>query len=64
MQKYIIALYIRLSIEDYKYESMSIENQRLELNAYVRTMPEADYAEIIEFVDNGFTGTNFERPHI
>ena len=64
MQKYIIALYIRLSIEDYKYESMSIENQRLELNAYVRTMPEADYAEIIEFVDNGFTGTNFERPQV
>ena len=25
MQKYVIALYIRLSIEDYKYESMSIE---------------------------------------
>lgn len=64
MQKYIIALYIRLSIEDYKYESMSIENQRLELNAYVRTMPEADYAEVIEFVDNGFTGTNFERPQV
>ena len=64
MQKYIFALYIRLSIEDYKYESMSIENQRLELNAYVRTMPEADYAEIIEFVDNGFTGTNFERPQV
>lgn len=27
MQKYVIALYIRLSIEDYKYDSMSIENQ-------------------------------------
>ena len=32
MQKYVIALYIRLSIEDYKYDSMSIENQRLVLN--------------------------------
>lgn len=64
MQKYVIALYIRLSVEDYKYESMSIGNQRLELNAYVRTMPEADYAEVIEFVDNGFTGTNFERPQV
>ena len=28
MQKYVIALYIRLSIEDYKYDSLSIENQR------------------------------------
>ena len=27
MQKYVIALYIRLSIEDYKYDSLSIENQ-------------------------------------
>jgi len=26
MQKYVIALYIRLSIEDYKYDSLSIEN--------------------------------------
>ena len=34
MQKYVIALYIRLSIEDFKYDSMSIENQRLVLNEY------------------------------
>ena len=32
MQKYVIALYIRLSLEDYKYDSMSIENQHLALN--------------------------------
>ena len=31
MQKYVIALYIRLSIEDYKYDSLSIENQSLVL---------------------------------
>ena len=41
MQKYVIALYIRLSIEDYKYDSMSIENQRLVLNEYAAGMPEA-----------------------
>ena len=29
MQKYIIALYIRLSLEDSKYDSLSIENQEL-----------------------------------
>ena len=35
MQKYVIALYIRLSIEDYKYDSLSIENQSLALHEYV-----------------------------
>ena len=35
MQKYVIALYIRLSIEDYKYDSLSIENQSLVLHEYV-----------------------------
>ncbi|MBR3999260.1 MAG: recombinase family protein, partial [Clostridia bacterium] len=64
MQKYVIALYIRLSIEDYKYESMSIENQRLVLNAHAASMPEYENAEILEFVDNGYTGTNFERPQV
>lgn len=64
MQKYVIALYIRLSIEDYKYESLSIENQRLILREYVQSMSEGDYAEVLEFVDNGYSGANFERPQI
>ena len=34
MQKYVIALYIRLSLEDYKYDSMSIENQHLALSEF------------------------------
>lgn len=29
MRKYVIALYIRLSVEDIKTESLSIPNQRL-----------------------------------
>lgn len=64
MQKYVIALYIRLSIEDYKYDSMSIENQRLVLNEYASAMPEALNSEVLEFVDNGYSGTNFERPQV
>ena len=28
-QKYVIALYIRLSVEDFKTESLSIPNQKL-----------------------------------
>ncbi len=64
MPAYVIALYIRLSIEDVKYESMSIENQKLTLHEYASTLPEAGRAEILEFVDNGYTGTNFERPEV
>lgn len=64
MGKYNIALYIRLSIEDSKYDSLSVENQRLILNEYALSMPEAANAEIREYVDNGYSGTNFERPAI
>ena len=64
MQKYIIALYIRLSLEDSKYDSLSIENQKLILNEFALSMPEAENAEISEFIDNGYSGTNFERPAI
>ena len=64
MTDYVIALYIRLSLEDCKVDSLSIENQRLMLHEYVRSMPEGETAEIIEFVDNGYTGTNFERPQV
>lgn len=45
MQKYIIALYIRLSLEDSKYDSLSIENQRMILNEFALSMPEAENAE-------------------
>ncbi len=64
MQKYVIALYIRFSIEDYKYDSLSIENQSLVLHEYAASMPEALNAEITEFIDNGYSGTNFERPQV
>ncbi len=64
MQKYVIALYIRLSLEDYKYDSMSIENQHLVLHEFVDTMSESSNAEVLEFIDNGYSGTNFERPKV
>jgi len=60
---YIIAKYIRLSIEDSKSDSMSIENQRLLLNRHICSMGLPD-TEIREFVDNGYSGTNFERPAV
>jgi DNA invertase Pin-like site-specific DNA recombinase len=64
MRKYIIALYIRLSVEDYKTESLSIRNQRIYLMNHAMTLPEYDDAEILEFTDNGHSGANFERPAV
>lgn len=64
MREYVIALYIRLSVEDYKYDSLSIESQRRLLNEVAASLPEADGAEITEYVDNGYSGANFERPQI
>lgn len=34
------------------------------IDTYIAGMLEANYAEILEFVDNGYTGTNFERPEV
>jgi len=59
----VIVKYIRLSIEDAKNDSLSVENQRLLLDAHIAEMcvPET---EVLEFVDNGHSGTNFERPAV
>ena len=64
MRKYLIALYIRLSLEDSKTESMSIPNQRLILREKAMSLPEWENAEVMEFVDNGHSGMNFERPAV
>lgn len=59
-KKYITALYLRLSKDDGdKEESESISNQRKILRAF------AEENKIIvydEYVDDGFSGTNFDRP--
>lgn len=60
---YVIALYIRLSVNDKRVESNSIEHQRLLLTKYAENM-EIQNIKILEFVDNGYSGTNFERPAI
>ena len=63
LRDYVIALYIRLSINDKRVESNSIENQRLLLTKYAENM-EIPNIKLLEFVDNGYSGTNFERPAI
>ncbi len=60
----IIALYIRLSLEDEKYDSLSIENQQNLLREKAASLPEYASSEVKEFIDNGHTGTNFERPAV
>lgn len=61
---YVIALYIRLSTEDSKVGSFSIENQKRVLHQYVDAMEGIKNVDVREFVDNGFSGTNFERPAV
>lgn len=57
-----IGLYMRLSRDDDKAgESMSIDNQRIILQSYA-----AEFGgEIVdEYIDDGWSGTNFDRPNI
>jgi len=61
MNEYVIAKYIRLSRDDAVSDSFSIPNQRLLLDSHIEDM-DLPGAKILEFVDNGFTGTNVERP--
>ena len=63
MIEYVIAKYIRLSIEDEKTESMSIPHQRLMLDRHIDDL-DIPNATILEFVDNGHSGTDMERPAV
>lgn len=54
-----VGIYIRLSRDDGNVESESIISQRSLLNQYVK---ENNYIVVDEYVDDGFSGTNFERP--
>lgn len=56
-----VAIYIRLSREDGdKEESSSVTNQREILTRFVRE--NNNFVLINEYVDDGWTGTNFNRP--
>lgn len=55
-----IALYIRLSKEDeINQESKSISSQKSYLRDYIKKFK---YKNIYEYIDDGYTGTNFNRP--
>lgn len=59
-------IYIRLSDADddlkCKTESESIANQRTLLHSYLKARREFDSYEPVEFIDDGFSGTNGHRP--
>ncbi len=60
-----VALYMRLSSEDdHEGESYSIGNQRELLYDYVRGHREFDGCNVLEFLDDGYTGRNFDRPGV
>lgn len=57
---YKAGAYLRLSRDDERDgESMSIENQRLILTAYIK---EHGWNLVDTYIDDGYTGLNFERP--
>ena len=57
--KWKIALYVRLSKEDGKRVSLSIENQIKLIARYLRKFE--DFVVIDIYIDDGLTGTDFER---
>ena len=66
-----IAMYLRLSKEDIdtknnllKDESNSIRSQRLLIQRCIQEKPEFAGYPVLEFVDDGYTGTNFDRPQL
>ncbi len=61
-----IAIYLRLSLEDNENldESNSITNQRLLLKEFILRNPELNQCNIREYCDDGYSGTNFDRPGV
>ena len=59
-----IAIYLRLSEEDYKKtdESISIVNQRDYIRSYIENENSLKDNEIEEYIDDGYSATNTNRP--
>ena len=66
----IVAKYNRLSSADEgarygeKLESDSVTHQRMLLNRYISERPEFEGSTVLEFLDDGRSGTNFDRPGV
>lgn len=68
MDKTIIAMYLRLSNEDRNKEGLeesnSISAQRQLLNSHIQELMQGQPYDITEFCDDGYSGTDFNRPGI
>lgn len=68
MDKIIIAMYLRLSNEDrdkgQTEESNSISAQRVLLTKHIEELMQGQPYSIVEFCDDGYSGTDFKRPGI
>lgn len=61
----VVACYLRLSQEDAAQgESCSISNQRDLLRSALQAMPDLQNCQVVEICDDGYSGTNFDRPGI
>jgi DNA invertase Pin-like site-specific DNA recombinase len=57
-----VGIYLRLSQEDLREgDSVSIDNQRMILTKYVK---EKGWTLVDTYVDDGWTGTDFNRPEV
>lgn len=67
-KKETIALYLRISEEDKRKQegrnSRSIEGQRMLLTEYVRQHDGLRGRRMEEFIDDGYSGANFDRPGV
>lgn len=60
---YKTAIYLRLSKDDGdNKESQSISNQRKSIYEFIKKSNQDKFIVIDEFVDDGYSGTNFNRP--
>ena len=63
-----VAMYLRTSLEDYGKahrlldQSFSITNQRKLIQNYMAGHEDLTESEVIEYIDDGFSGTNTNRP--
>jgi DNA invertase Pin-like site-specific DNA recombinase len=62
---YVVSPYLRLSSDDGLHgDSHSIAAQREMIAAFLRSHPELKTATVMEFSDDGYSGTNFRRPGV
>lgn len=59
---WLVAAYIRLSREDGNDESMSVTNQKKIIGEYLETSFQGEFTLVGYYIDDGATGTDYERP--